>query len=332
MANSPSPRESIVRPLRKRLRMWADLAKVITYDAQRFVRHSGLLRKSKHPPSMAALITKQYHRIEKGLALPQPRAGFGESGIHELCMLIQEGLRKQTCRPEITLAVDALVGYRDFNLSHGIAPFPWLDATIKLAVDSGIAVTGTPVRPAATHPSLPTGNPGLDMIVGRTSVRDFSDAHVPDAVLEQAVLAAQHAPCVCNRQSGRIHLLRDEAARKTALAHQNGNRGFGHTASVIAVVTVDQAEMLEPTERYQHWIDGGMFAQNFLLGLHAQGYGACPLNWSSSVAKDRQIRKALSFLPASETIIMLIAIGSLKSDYHVARSARRQLSEVMKIV
>lgn len=332
MVNSPPSKEPVLRRFRKRIRIWIDLIKVTSYDVRRFIRHSGLLRKSKHPPSMAALITKQYHRIEKGLALPQPRAGFGESGIQELCMLVQDGLRQGVCRSEIVLAVDALIGYRDFNLSHGISPFPWLDATIRLAADSGVTITGTPTRPGAALPAPRTGNPGLDMIVGRVSVRDFSDTYVPDVVLEQAVLAAQHAPCVCNRQSGRIHLLRSEAAKKIALAHQNGNRGFGHTASVIAVVTVDQAEMLEPTERYQHWIDGGMFAQNFLLGLHAQGYGTCPLNWSSSVAKDRQIRKALPFLPASETIIMLVAIGALKNEYQVARSARRPLSEVMKIV
>lgn len=330
--NRLKPGPSTTRALRRRLRMWLDLAKVLSYDAQRFIQQSGVRRKTSHPPALAALITKQYHRIEKGLALPEPRPGFGESGIKELCVLVQEAVDRQICGNEVTLAVGALIGYTEFNLRHGIAQPTWIEAAVRAAADAGIVPSGSPTKNSACLADSATGHAGVDMIISRVSVRNFSQADVPDDVLERAVRAAQHAPCVCNRQAGRVHLIRDPSFKKVALAHQNGNRGFGQTAAVIAVVTADQSEMLEATERYQHWIDGGMFAQNFLLGVHAQGYGACPLNWSSSTAKDRSIRSALPFLGPSESIIMLIAVGSLKEDYQVARSARRPLSEVMKIV
>ena len=316
------------RRVRAFLRTWITLLGALVYDARRFVRNSGTFRKRSYVPSLGALITKQYHRIEKGLALPKPRPGFGEAGIRELCSLIAQARMDGTCRLEVALAVDALAGYRAFNLAHGINPQSWLENAIESARSDGVVLSGTPVRRVSTKPVPPDA---LAAIISRTSVRDFSDAAVPDAVLINAVRAAQHAPCVCNRQSGRIHLIKDPALRSAALSYQNGNRGFGELAPVVAIVTVDQSEMLEATERYQHWIDGGMFAQNFLLGIHVQGYGACPLNWSATPAKDKAIRRALGFITDAESIIMLVAIGAVKAEYEVARSERRPIEQVVNI-
>jgi len=267
---------SAVDSIRRRLRLWRrkvrlclDLLNIFYYDIARFLRYSGVYRKYSHPQSLASLITKKYHRIEKGLALPQPRPGFGESGIRELCALVTQAIADDICRDEVILAIDALGGYRDFNQRHGIPPTFWLTRALKVAERVGIIITGSPVKAASGCPILESSP--LDMILSRCSVRDFSGALVPDEVLLNAVRAAQHAPCVCNSQSGRVHLLHDKAVKEAALSYQNGNRGFGDIASVIAIITVDQSEMLEAAERYQHWIDGGMFAQNFLLGLHAQG-------------------------------------------------------------
>ena len=319
--------KNFLRPFKNNARIGLDLCKVFSYDAFRFIRHSGVFSKKSKASSLGALITKQYHRIEKGLALPAPRPGFGESGIKELCVLINKAIAKGVCKNEVTLAVDALVGYRDFNLSHGIQPQQWLTMAVDAATRAGLPHTGNPVKSATEH-----SGDMMNMLLSRASVRDFSSAPVPEGVLQNAIRAAQHAPCVCNRQSGRIYLLRDKEIKDTALSYQNGNRGFGNTASAVAIITVDQAEMLEAAERYQHWIDGGMFAQNFLLGVHVQGYGTCPLNWSASVAKDRGIRKALGFIPQSETIIMLVAVGALKDEYKIARSERRPLSEIARFI
>jgi nitroreductase len=316
------------KPFVKKIRAAAELARLVTYDAMRFMRYSGVFRKGGHQPSTAALITKQYHRIEKGLALAAPRPGFGEPGIKELCELVSRSIRQGTSTNETTLAIDALAGYRDFNIGHGIQPKVWLVETLALAASAGIHPNGLPTKRGTASWAA---SDGIAMITSRASVRHYSDAPVPDSVIESAISVAQHAPCVCNRQSGRIHVIRDPAIKAIALSHQNGNRGFGESAPAVAIVTVDQSEMLEPTERYQHWIDGGMFAQNFLLGLHVQGYGACPLNWSASTAKDRAIRKALGFIDDAETIIMMVSIGVPAEGHSVARSERRPSSEVVTI-
>ena len=54
-----------------------DLLPSVIYDAGRFVRHSGAGRRSAPGARLRALITIDYHKLEKGLALRHPRPGFG---------------------------------------------------------------------------------------------------------------------------------------------------------------------------------------------------------------------------------------------------------------
>nr|WP_246870418.1 nitroreductase family protein [Novosphingobium sp. SG707] len=168
-------------------------------------------------------------------------------------------------------------------------------------------------------------------MTSRHSVRHFSDAPVPDEVLTAAARAAQAAPCVCNRQASRVTFARDPQIRSKLLSCQNGNRGFGDTAPIVALITTDLRSFMEPSERYQAWIDGGLFAENLLLAFHAMGYGACPLNWSAMPGQDRQLR-ALDIVPESEQVIMMVAIGAPHEQSRVARSQRYDVRDVMRLL
>ena len=274
-------------------------------------------------------MTKGYHMIEKGLALPSPRPGFGVEATRELCEQIISAIKDDVCRHEVQLSVDALEGYVSFNEASSTPSPPHVLETISLARKAGIGRTGGPIRLVASTIDIPAN--ALSFIESRASVREFAEEPVPREVLLNAARSAQAAPCVCNRQAAKIYFLTSEKDRADALHFQNGNRGFGDQSPVVAIITMDTAEMFEPTERYQHWIDGGLFAQNFLLAIHAQGYGACPLNWSAPITRDMGIRK-LGYIKESESIIMMVAIGALKREYKVARSERRATSEIVRFV
>ncbi|MDP3405219.1 MAG: nitroreductase family protein [Brevundimonas sp.] len=299
------------------------------YDYRRFSSLSGMSKKYKNDVSRGALITKYYHMIEKGLALPEPRYGFGRQAFHDLCLMLKCAILDDVCHHEVQLAVDALAGYRDFNIGGGVENPPWIDETIALAKTRGIAIAG--------HPTMERGRGAIDpadhlgFIISRGSVRNFADQLVPTDVLERAVQAAQAAPCVCNRQASKVYFVTEPELKRKVLACQNGNRGFGETTPVVAIITVDQAQFVEASERYQGWIDGGMFAMNLLLGIHALGYGACALNWSALPAQDRSLRR-LGLYPCSENVVMLVAIGALKQSYKIARSARYKPTDVYSIV
>ncbi|MBE5269859.1 nitroreductase family protein [Stenotrophomonas sp. B2] len=300
-------------------------AKVYSYDIYRFVRFSGTLRTRTHPATRGALMTKYYHMVEKGLALPQPRPGFGAEMTRDLGDQMERAMRDGICAHEVQLSADALDTYMAFNAEMGTPSPSHVTQSVVSARNAGFAPSGSALKHMKVRQQ--DSEIHLAFLRSRSSVRGFGDGAVPQEVLLKAAQAAQFAPCVCNRQAGRLYFLTTEEQKRKALSYQKGNRGFGDTAAVIAIVTVDIAEMLEPTERYQHWIDGGLFAQNFLLGIHAQGYGACPLNWSAPITRDIGIRK-LGYIPDSESIIMMVAIGPLKDEYSVARSERRPLADI----
>lgn len=81
-------------------------------------------------------------------------------------------------------------------------------------------------------------------------------------------------------------------------------------------------------ERYQHWIDGGLFAMSLIYALHSLGLGSCCLNWSVAPATDRAFKEAAG-IADDQSIIMLLAVGHLPERLRVARSERRPLDEVL---
>jgi len=315
------------RHIRAKINGW-QLAKASFYDYRRFHVYSGIFRRYRDEASLGALITKYYHMIEKGLSLPAPRPGFGYQAVHDLSLLVTQAMRDQLCAHETTLAIDAIFGWRAFNEASGVPIPSWVDALLEDARRAKIPISGLPTKnPVDASGSL--GADHLSFLMSRSSVRNFAATDVPSIVLERAVQTAQSAPCVCNRQASRIYFFSD-AARKLALfACQNGNRGFGDSVPVLALITVDLREFVEPSERYQGWIDGGMFAMNFLLGLHAQGYGACALNWSALPEQDQRLRK-LGVIPEYENVLMMIAIGERKQGLKVARSERRPTAGIVR--
>lgn len=300
------------------------------YDAMRFGCHSGMFKKERDASAKLAAITKSYHAIEKGLALPEPRPGFGRIANEDLCRKVQAAIRDGISDPEINHAIDAIIGYRNFNENAGVHNPAWINETIDLAASHGIVGQVAPIRSPMIY-DVAARDASLNFILSRHSVRHFSDADVPEEVLRNATRAAQAAPCVCNRQASRIYFVKESSLKQQILACQNGNRGFGDTAPVVALVTVDLRNFLDASERYQGWIDGGLFAMNLLLGIHAQGYGACCLNWSALPAQDKAVRR-LGVIPTQESIIMMIAIGGLRDKFKVARSPRRGIETVMKII
>lgn len=301
------------------------------YDLGRFSKYSGTFDKERDVSTQKAEITKYYHTIEKGLALPEPRPGFGRQMNHDLCLKIQKALKQGILGHEIQYAVDSLDGYKAFNLAHGVDNPAWIDETLALAASKGMVPQALPTRQPKV-PGILSPQDRLDFITSRHSVRHFSDAVVPDAVLTAATRAAQSAPCVCNRQASKVYFVKDPETKRKMLACQNGNRGFGDRTPVVALVTVDLRSFLDASERYQAWIDGGLFAMNLLLGIHAQDYGACCLNWSALPAQDKALRK-LGMIPAHETVITMIAIGALRDDnFVVARSERHPIEDVMRII
>lgn len=318
-----------LRPYWQHVRDNLLLARYAYYDYRRFRQYSGAFPLRNSAQAEAARITKYYHMVEKGLALPAPRPGFGHYAIGELCMLLDSQITRGIRAPHVAKSLDALQAYADFNAAKGSETPAAVFSTLAKGAAAGFVCVSDAVKVVTRDEILEATAFDIERFFAtRYSVRQFAGGAIDRSTIEAAVRIAQSAPSVCNRQSARVHVITDPTRRDALLRFQNGNRGFGETASALAIITSDLTHFVEPSERYQAWVDGGLFAMTFALALHGLGLGTCFLNWSSPSDNDQRFRKAMP-LGETETVITFLAIGTLPEQFTVARSPRKPLDEVL---
>ncbi|MGH3830350.1 MAG: nitroreductase family protein [Pseudonocardiaceae bacterium] len=309
------------------------LAHEYWYDAMRFITHSGAVT-PREPATLRALVTMDTHRIEKGLTVPRPKAWFGKEIAGRLVVNTAMYSRLIGDAKACKAPVDVLTEYLRANDAQGTPVPTWVPALteavkqLKEQASASGTLGGTVIVSRDTiHKSSKLDS--LDFFYSRRSIRNFAPDPVLWQEIEAAVAAAQRTPSVCNRQSWSVRVFPRGDAANAVLACQNGNTGFGHTASHVLLITVDLHTFVYPAERNQGWIDGGMFAMALIHALHAQGLGACCLNWSVDSKADSRLR-AVVVLPPWESVIMMLAIGQIPERLAVASSWRPDVAEVIK--
>src|SRR3546814_17345465 len=89
----------------------------------------------------------------------------------------------------------------------------------------------------------------------------------------------------------------------------------------LLILCTDLSAFDTAGERYQHWIDGGMFSMSLVWALHALGYSSCCLNWRKTPSEDRKIRKMSPIRP-EHRILKLPEVGR-RNDNKIGRTAYR---------
>jgi len=272
-------------------------------------------------------LTKHYHIVEKGLALPEPRPGFGQPKILNVITKAQR-YENRFGFDELTASIrKTLADYLAFNEEKNFE-FPALfENSLNEFLKQGKAgATGGLKKKAKDTTSTLTLEEYKSFATGRTSVRNFSDEPVSLDLLYKAVDIAKSAPSVCNRQGWKVHCYSEKDTVNHLLSYQNGNKGFTHTIDKLLIVTAD-VKAFTNYESNQAFIDGGLFSMNLLLAIHAAGLGACCLNTCYPSKKEKVVKNAAA-IPDNERLIMMIAVGNLKDDYSVAYSPRNHTDEI----
>lgn len=134
-------------------------------------------------------------------------------------------------------------------------------------------------------------------------------------------------PAVC-----KVYCLSGERKKKL-LELQGGNRGFGHLADKVLVVTSSLEGIATPGERNDIFVNGGMFLMNLCYSLHYHKIAHCILTWAQPLAKDAAAREIIGpTLKKEETIIALLSCGEAPGEFDVADSPRKSLDEVFENV
>ncbi len=330
----PAKTERQLRASYRHLRYQLQLNRAGRADIQRFRRRSGLIRPHERAVLQAHII-KSYHRVEKALALPNPRPGFGAHAVGLLLDEVAEFLNHFGNDHAVQAAMNTLDEYVRFNaqLNADVGGVTKRLAQLKghPALQIATPAGGTKMVDAKTiRSTIPSDI--TSFFFSRYSVRQFSNQPVALGQIESAIRIAQKSPSVCNRESGHVFVVLKRQTIDQLLSFQNGNRGFGDQAQALLVVASRIDCFHTVGERYQHWIDGGMYAMSLVYGLHAQGLGACCLNWSVEPHEDRAFKQAAG-IDDAYSVLMLIAVGHLPDQpFKVAQSPRRPIEEVMTLL
>ncbi len=269
-------------------------------------------------------LTVNYHIIEKGLTMPEPRPGFGKQVVVNLVDYIMRYDRMNLPKDAVMFmqSVSVIKEYVAYHKEIGYEPDQEVQAKTGLVTERFPDIDGQKqIRTSREDYLKHIGGAFGQFCRSRYSVRHYSDKEVPLPVLHECIEMAQRSPSFCNRQPNRVHIVKNTKTKENVLALQNGNRGFGHLADTLLVITSSVSATKDLHERHENHLNGGMFIMTLLNALHFHGLGACSLNWSVSKERDIHIRRLLN-IPYDEVVLLVISCGYLPEKLSVAASPR----------
>jgi nitroreductase len=128
-----------------------------------------------------------------------------------------------------------------------------------------------------------------------------------------------------------VNLVDNKKKIDDILMIQGGLKGYSEKLSQLIVLTSDRNYFYSIGERYQLYIDGGIYLMNLLYALHYYEIAACPAHWGMPIESDKKVEKILG-LNESEKIICLIAIGKPVAEFKTTLSTRRTCAENLHLV
>ena len=324
--------KSLIKRFLKRV-LHVDYIKTIIafhYDAKRYVEHSAAF----NPTSKSALearIILQYHILEKGITMPNRHIPFGMKVAKDLVVLIQEFEKKYDLTHQVEHGVAVLKEYLDIHINAGVSKDEFADISQFLLVHPNIVASKQLHFSKGDYYAI-KNRPFPEFALGRHTIRNYSNASVPNSKIKDAVTLAMAAPSACNRQHVRVRCINDHEACGRILELQGGNRGFGHMSDKVLVVSAELKEEIGGIrERYDAYVNGGIFLMNLCYALTYCEVAHCILTGSLERESDAEIR-SIAKIPESEVIVSILCCGEATEEFDVALSPRRDVDEVLKFI
>lgn len=302
------------------------------HDGFRIARYSSYLKLNGTRENQKAKLTYYYHKIEKAMALPMPRPGFGKNWIlAEFIPLLNNYYSNFGNDDVVEICCINLHSYIQFNQRLN-APLNDVYKLIEKTLESiekpssnnlgGIKeVFADKIKTAASIDFS-------SFVNNRYSIRNFTSDAVDRELIVKAIQMAQRTPSVCNRQPWHIYAFTNKHEILEALKHQNGNEGFSQNIQVLLIVAGDLSSMMSSSERNEIWVDGGMFSMSLVYSLHSLGVGTCCLNLCHNASEEIKLRRQIGMHPAHSPV-MMIAVGHIPQRLAVAHSQRKSVKDVL---
>lgn len=312
---------------------YVKVMRVFHCDASRIVAYGGAF----HPKGKVALeasIILRYHVLEKGLTMPQRHVPFGKKIATQLLVLVCEFQRTYGLTSQVEHAISVLKEYEEVHRTNDATDKTdafWNELHAFIVKHDEIPISRqSHYKKAEFYSKLESPFPEFAM--SRHTIRNYSAKPVDISEIKKAVELAMSAPTACNRQQVRVHCVVDKKLRGDVLALQGGNRGFGHLADKVLIVTCDLgAEFGGLRERFDPYVNGGIVVMNLCYSLHYYKIAHCILTCAMDPEKESELRRMCS-IPDHEVVVSMMCCGNAPEEFDVASSPRRDIDEVFSVV
>ncbi|MDR0232172.1 MAG: nitroreductase family protein [Dysgonamonadaceae bacterium] len=282
--------------------LWCFFSDFCFYVKNSLVISSG--RKEKKE----AVIMLTMHALEKGLSFSQKKEDWGKEKSKSLVFMVNNYLKKYGQCETTVVAINILKAYLEDSFStKDLQVRQQIEELLEKNRDSINKVYG-----GAKEVEMPQLHTSFDDILyfyqKRCSVRKFSETPISQGEIENALKVAITTPSACNRQSSRLHVYSEKEIINRLIQNQLGDQGWCNNTQVLFVITSHQSYFGDTYERYQALIDGGMFAMNFLMGLHAQNIASCFKMFVREPVREKEFKK-IGNIDSAEIPVVLILAG-----------------------
>ena len=303
---------------------------VFHYDARRFVLH-GAAYGMRNKTAAEARIILDYHILEKGITMPMRHVPFGQKVAIELVDLITMFMEHYGTTKQIDHAVEVLKEYHDIHSNANAEAWNGFEHIEQFLAECNAKPSSQLHFSREAYYSW-KDKPFPVFAQWRHTIRNYSSSPLDIAKIKKAVGLAISAPSACNRQHIRVHCVEDKSICSRILELQGGNRGFGNLADKVLIVTADlRAEIGGIRERYDPYVNGGIFLMNLSYALSYCEVAHCILTCSLERDKDMMIR-SLGRIPDNEVVVAMLCCGEPPDNFSVAVSPRRDVDEVLSFV
>lgn len=271
------------------------------------------------------------HVLEKGITMPNRKLGFGYSRVRGIIRKCNDCINKYGYKSiEIQFTLADLNEYLAIHESSGFQLPEDIRIDIKKIIKQTHFITNSFSSNMAEYEYFKPVESFEQFAHQRHSVRNYADKVVELDIIRKVLYLAQTAPSACNRQSVRVKVISDKKKIEAVLRLQNGNRGFGHLANKLLLITSEQSAWSYRT-RTSAFLDAGIYTMNLLYALHYYKLCACTLNCHLSISEIKKLRKVLD-IPTSELPIVFISVGHAPDQFMVAKSQRLDIEQIVTII
>ena len=266
------------------------------------------------------------HVIEKGLTMPEGRLGFGFARVRDLISRCKMFVNKYPAGTvELEAAINDLSQYLKLHESNNYRlPKDIVDSIKKLQANQVFKSRGC--QEINREDFFRATSTFYEFAHQRHTVRWYSESEIDRDVLIKAIDLATTAPSACNKQSVKVYVIEKPDLKRDVLNIQTGNRGWGHRANKLLLLTSDM-NCWNFQFRTSAFLDGGIFTQNLLYSLHYYKIAACTMNAELSPKAIEKLRRIIGF-KESEIPIDFIAIGIPPETFKYAGSQRIDVKKI----